>query len=134
MSIYPTNIKKFAMKCLRSYIYHSIVLFACIFVSSVIFTQKVHATTIHTIGNLTIDQNISDTAQSIDEKFNPTPNLQTGAFQYGYQFYTPPGRAGLTPSVSLSYSSQGAERINMVGEGWNLGIPYIQRSSQYGNN
>ncbi|NCO04573.1 MAG: hypothetical protein GW939_00325, partial [Candidatus Magasanikbacteria bacterium] len=122
------------MKCLRSYIYHSIVLFACIFVSSVIFTQKVHATTIHTIGNLTIDQNISDTAQSIDEKFNPTPNLQTGAFQYGYQFYTPPGRAGLTPSVSLSYSSQGAERINMVGEGWNLGIPYIQRSSQYGNN
>ena len=33
-----------------------------------------------------------------------TVSTQTGAFQYRYSFVVPPGRLGMQPSISLSYS------------------------------
>jgi len=50
----------------------------------------------------------------------------TGAAQYTVPIQVPPGTAGMVPSLSLSYSSQGNN--GMVGVGWNLsGLPSISR-------
>ena len=41
----------------------------------------------------------------------------------------PPGRNGLQPDVTLDYNSQRTQD-SIVGYGWQLSIPYIQRSQQ----
>ncbi len=50
----------------------------------------------------------------------------TGALNYSYEIPVPPGRLGVQPSLSLSYSSQGSLRGG-VASGWSLDIPMIQR-------
>jgi hypothetical protein len=42
-----------------------------------------------------------------------------GAFNYGVPIWVPPGRNGMQPSLSLSYSSNG--RNGLLGVGWSLG-------------
>jgi len=64
----------------------------------------------------------------------PVTNEFTGAASYGYGFNIPPGRAGLQPNVSLSYSSaalRGAIRqtsMGTVASGWSLSDISITRT------
>jgi YD repeat-containing protein len=55
----------------------------------------------------------------------------TGAFTYSYPFSLPKGLLGLEPSISLSYNSQASEN-SIVGYGWTLAMPYIERSAKKG--
>jgi hypothetical protein len=55
----------------------------------------------------------------------------TGAFTYTYPFSLPKGLMGLEPSISLSYNSQATEN-SPIGYGWNMAIPYIERSAKQG--
>jgi YD repeat-containing protein len=63
----------------------------------------------------------------------------SGAFTQRIPLDIPPGRNGLQPDVSLQYNSQNTSD-SMVGYGWSLSIPYIQRLNKtgsqdlYGNN
>ncbi|MDH5607103.1 MAG: DUF11 domain-containing protein, partial [Anaerolineae bacterium] len=56
----------------------------------------------------------------------PYTSLFTGSSRYSIPIWTPPGRAGLSPSVSLSYSSRtvdgvlGDVQAPWVGTGWNM--------------
>jgi uncharacterized repeat protein (TIGR01451 family) len=56
----------------------------------------------------------------------PYTSLFTGAARYSIPIWTPSGRAGMTPSISLSYSSGAVDGIlgdvqaPWVGEGWNI--------------
>jgi len=58
-------------------------------------------------------------------------DLFTGAAGAGYDLQAPPGRGGLTPNLTLSYSSAGVDMMDgnqqssFVGAGWNLGTSYI---------
>lgn len=58
----------------------------------------------------------------------------TGAAAYSYPFWTPPGPAGLQPSLSLSYTSASADgasahtQAEWVGLGWSLGVGAIERN------
>jgi len=63
----------------------------------------------------------------------PYTSLFTGAAQYSIPVWTPPGRAGLSPDISLSYSSGtvngvlGDVQAPWVGVGWNLDSAEIVR-------
>ncbi|EMY76557.1 virulence plasmid 65kDa B protein [Leptospira weilii serovar Ranarum str. ICFT] len=47
-----------------------------------------------------------------------------------YPIHTPPGRAGIEPKLSLTYSSTGGD--GFVGVGWSLGLGSITRTPEYG--
>lgn len=61
-------------------------------------------------------------------------DVASGALVYNYALQTPKGRAGLQPELSLSYNSQQNEEGSVVGYGWGLGIPAIERKNVNGVN
>ena len=67
----------------------------------------------------------TDTAQ-------PHINGSTGAFTQSYSLDIPPGLNGLQPDVTLDYSSQRTQD-SIVGYGWQLSIPVIQRLNKTGS-
>lgn len=58
---------------------------------------------------------------------NVSISKQSGAFTYSYPITVPPGRNGLTPDVSLQYSSQSGDYTSYIGYGWQVNIPTIER-------
>ncbi|MBI5470020.1 hypothetical protein HY968_01725 [Candidatus Kaiserbacteria bacterium] len=57
---------------------------------------------------------------------------ETGALTQNIKIDIPPGRNGLQPDLSLQYNSQRTED-NIVGHGWAISIPYIQRLNKTGS-
>jgi RHS repeat-associated protein/uncharacterized repeat protein (TIGR01451 family) len=64
----------------------------------------------------------------------PYTSLFTGGAQYSIPIWTPPGRAGMAPSIALSYSSKtidgvlGDVQAPWVGVGWNIdGIEIVRK-------
>lgn len=55
-----------------------------------------------------------------------------GSLTYQYDIVVPPGRNEMTPRVSLSYNSGTGENDSIVGYGWDIPIPYIQRINKSG--
>jgi RHS repeat-associated protein len=66
--------------------------------------------------------------EGMGEAFQPT--LNTGTAKHGIPFSVPPGTAGHTPSVGLSY--EGGSGNGPVGFGWRMTVPYIQRQTEKG--
>ncbi len=62
----------------------------------------------------------------------PEIDKNTGALSYNYPISVPPGRNNLQPSLALSYNSSLNEQNSIVGYGWSLIIPYIQRLNKTG--
>ena len=59
-------------------------------------------------------------------------STSTGAFTYAYPLATPPGRNGMQPNLSLSYSSQ-APIYGGIAAGWSLsGLPIITEDTSGG--
>ena len=63
----------------------------------------------------------------------PKVDSATGAFTLSVPLDIPPGRNGLQPDVTLDYNSQRTQD-SIVGYGWQLSIPYIQRLNKTGSN
>lgn len=60
------------------------------------------------------------------------PRVDTvGAFTHRVPLDIPPGRNGLTPDLALVYNSQQLDD-GIVGYGWSLSIPYIERVNKTG--
>ena len=66
--------------------------------------------------------------EGLGESFEP--QLNTGASTYSVGFELPPGRAGLQPSLSLSYNSGLGN--SFVGIGWSFNLPAIKRQTDKG--
>ena len=60
----------------------------------------------------------------------PEKIANSGAARLSYPIAVPPGRRGLAPRLTLEYNSGG--RDGMVGVGWSLCLPVIQRSTRNG--
>jgi hypothetical protein len=56
----------------------------------------------------------------------------TGAFTQHIALDIPPGRNGLQPNLALDYNSQRTQD-SIVGYGWQLSIPYVQRLNKTGS-
>jgi hypothetical protein len=56
----------------------------------------------------------------------------SGAFTQNIPLHIPPGRNGLQPALSLDYKSQRTQD-GIVGFGWNISLPYIQRLNKTGS-
>src|SRR5207249_2130815 len=54
-----------------------------------------------------------------------------GSSSSGYTFEVPPGRSGIQPDLTIRYSS-GRVTQGLVGKGWDLTFPFIQRSTRSG--
>jgi hypothetical protein len=61
----------------------------------------------------------------------PKVDGATGAFTQHIQLDIPPGRNGLQPDLGLDYNSQ-STKDSIVGYGWSLSIPFIQRLNKSG--
>lgn len=57
----------------------------------------------------------------------------TGALIYKYDIIVPPGRNEMTPDISVVYNSASVDRNSIIGTGWNLNIPYIERINKIGS-
>lgn len=63
----------------------------------------------------------------------PKVENTSGALTQSIQIIVPSGRSGLQPNVALNYNSQSLED-SIVGYGWNINIPYIERINRRGTN
>ena len=59
------------------------------------------------------------------------PVSAKGSFTRSIGIDVPPGRLGMTPSLSLAYDSSSVAE-SAVGVGWSLGVPAITRSTRMG--
>src|SRR5262245_21847215 len=62
----------------------------------------------------------------------PRVDEPTGAFTQRIQLDIPPGRSNVQPDLSLQYNSQNTAD-GIVGYGWSLSIPYIERVNKAGS-
>ena len=63
----------------------------------------------------------------------PDVDSQTGELSYGYGIQVPPGRNGMTPDISLRYSSNATDNTSVFGYGWSISIPYVERMNKLGS-
>ena len=66
------------------------------------------------------------------QSITPKADGQTGALTQDIQIDIPPGRSGVQPDLKLQYNSQRTED-SIVGYGWTISIPYIQRLNKNGS-
>jgi concanavalin A-like lectin/glucanase superfamily protein/virulence plasmid B protein len=63
----------------------------------------------------------------------PIVDGASGALTQHIPIDIPPGRNGLQPDLSLDYNSQNTAEDSIVGYGWSLSIPYIERLNKTGS-
>ena len=63
-------------------------------------------------------------------KLEPSPS--DGSSQTELKLAIPPGRNGLQPTLTLSYSGRPGREANIFGYGWSISIPYIERRNYTG--
>lgn len=66
------------------------------------------------------------------ENLSSRVDNSTGALTQRVPIAIPPGRNGMQPEVALEYNSQRTED-GIVGYGWSLTIPYIERMNKFGS-
>ncbi|MDB5264658.1 MAG: hypothetical protein JWN64_229 [Parcubacteria group bacterium] len=70
--------------------------------------------------------------EPIEKAKLPEADRSSGALVYRYEITAPPGRNGMEPKHTLTYSSQDTSVTNTFGQGWSIDIPYIQRTNKTG--
>jgi len=71
-------------------------------------------------------------SQTLGKYISPEVSVVDGALNYTYPIPVPPGRNGLSPNLTLVYDSNNTAQNSVIGIGWSLSIPYIQRVNKRG--
>ncbi|MFA5188562.1 MAG: FG-GAP-like repeat-containing protein [Patescibacteria group bacterium] len=79
-------------------------------------------------------ENSPETKKAAENKFNLETDGSTGALIYTFPLTIPPGRNNLQPDLKLVYNNQNNDNTNIIGYGWSLNIPYIERQPKIGVN
>src|SRR5213075_3179350 len=66
--------------------------------------------------------------EGLGESFQPA--LNSGTAHYGFSLAVPPGTAGHTPVLHFSYD--GGQGNEVLGIGWRLPLPCVQRRTDHG--
>jgi hypothetical protein len=74
----------------------------------------------------------ADLGNTPKNKLIPGIDNLTGALINDYSIEVPPGRKNMTPDVSLVYNSATAGNDSIVGSGWSISIPSIERINRKG--
>ena len=77
-------------------------------------------------GSLDVSRN-----QFSNGHYNDVDQL-TGTYNFEIPIVIPPGRNGMQPQLGLQYNSQPQTETSVVGYGWNLPIPFIERINRRG--
>ena len=64
---------------------------------------------------------------TLGKYISPTVSTVDGSLNYDYPIVVPAGRNGFGPDIKLSYNNNNKSHSSIVGIGWSLNIPYIQR-------
>ncbi|MFH0857358.1 MAG: RHS repeat-associated core domain-containing protein, partial [Candidatus Magasanikbacteria bacterium] len=72
------------------------------------------------------------TKDAVLSKFAVKADEASGALTYDYPLDIPQGRNGLQPSISFQYNSQNTSNENILGYGWTLSVPFIERVNKMG--
>jgi RHS repeat-associated protein len=77
---------------------------------------------------------LSQLGKISESKNRLTPEVDdlTGSLIHKYQIVIPPGRNEMTPGVSLVYNSSSSSSDSIIGSGWSIDIPSIQRMNKDG--
>ncbi len=81
---------------------------------------------------LAINPSNGDNPPTPVKQVKPETDASTGALSYSHSIVVPQGRNGMTPSIALNYNSQSGKDASLVGYGWNITIPYIERVNKKG--
>lgn len=74
----------------------------------------------------------NSSTNSLNPQFYAEPDPVTGSLVYEYALTVPPGRNGMEPTIPLRYTSQPSENTHVLGYGWDVKIPYIERINRTG--
>ncbi len=80
------------------------------------------------------DEELDPTQGIFDNKKFAQVDESSGMLKFEIPFIFPKGRNGLEPDLALQYSSNHSPEGSIVGYGWSLSIPYIQRINNRGLN
>jgi hypothetical protein len=75
---------------------------------------------------------INPKSQTLGKYISPDVSVTDGSLNYVYPISIPPGRGGLNPDLKIVYDSNNTAYNSIIGIGWALNIPYIQRINKKG--
>ncbi len=103
-------------------------LFACLFFASGVVTRSAPPDKSGVKPSVLSLPSGAGSIEGLGESFEP--QLNTGGSSYGVSVSLPPGRAGLAPSIRLSYNSYSGNGI--CGIGWSLEFMAVKRQTDKG--
>ncbi len=93
---------------------------------------KKQAPTTQTLNASAVGTPAENSNKSLTDVVLPNTDKATGALNYKYPITVPPGRGAMTPDAGLTYNSQ-EKRDGILGIGWSVNIPYIERINKTGS-
>lgn len=88
-------------------------------------------TTSNSVGSSAALDPVGNKATRLQTQGSSGVDQSSGALTYSYPLTIPDGRNGMSPKLTLSYNSQNND-TGWFGYGWNISIPYIERTTKTG--
>ncbi len=88
-------------------------------------------TTSNQVGSSAALDPVGNKATRLQTQGSSGVDQSSGALTYSYPLTIPDGRNGMSPKLALSYNSQNND-TGWFGYGWNISIPYIERTTKNG--
>ncbi|MEJ0001950.1 MAG: immunoglobulin-like domain-containing protein [bacterium] len=96
-------------------------------------TPSEQSAALNSVGDISGPDALTITS-STRNSLTPEIDNTTGSLIYKYPIQVSPGRNDMTPDVNLVYNSANSTNDSVIGSGWSIDIPYIERVNKIGTN